>query len=57
MTPAEAGRILGISPKADMEQIKKQYRRLMHQFHPMYPGFQIPDTSTPPRRSIWPMKF
>ena len=39
MTPAEAGRILGISPKADMEQIKKQYRRLMHQFHPDVSGF------------------
>mgnify|MGYP002802859611 FL=1 len=38
MTPAEAGRILGISPKADMEQIKKQYRRLMHQFHPDVSG-------------------
>ncbi len=39
MTPAEASRILGISPKADMEQIKKQYRRLMHQFHPDVSGF------------------
>ena len=39
MTQAEAGRILGISPKADMEQIKKQYRRLMHQFHPDVSGF------------------
>lgn len=39
MTPAEAGRILGISPKADIEQIKKQYRRLMHQFHPDVSGF------------------
>ena len=38
MTPAEAGRILGISPKADMEQIKKQYRQLMHQFHPDVSG-------------------
>lgn len=38
MTPAEAGRILGISPKADLEQIKKQYRRLMHQFHPDVSG-------------------
>ena len=50
MTPAEAGRILGISPKADMEQIKKQYRRLMH---PVSPGcirvfkYRIP--STPPQ--------
>lgn len=34
MTPTEAGRILGISPNADIEQIKKQYRRLMLQFHP-----------------------
>src|SRR5699024_4023651 len=29
MTPAEAGKILGISPKADIEQVKKQYRRLL----------------------------
>lgn len=34
MTPAEAGKILGISPKADIEQVKKQYRRLMLQVHP-----------------------
>lgn len=39
MTPAEAGKILGISPKADIEQIKKQYRRLMHRFHPDVSGF------------------
>ena len=33
MTPAEAGKNLGISPKADIEQVKKQYRRLMIQVH------------------------
>ena len=38
MTPAEAGKILGISPKADIEQVKKQYRRLMLQVHPDVSG-------------------
>lgn len=38
MTLAEACRILDISPEADMEQIKKQYRRLMLQFHPDVSG-------------------
>ena len=38
MTLAEACRILDISPKADMEQIKKQYRKLMLQFHPDVSG-------------------
>ena len=38
MTPAEAGKILGISSKADIEQVKKQYRRLMLQVHPDVSG-------------------
>ena len=38
MTPSEAGKILGISPKADIEQVKKQYRRLMLQVYPDVSG-------------------
>ena len=34
MNPSDAYKILGIGPEADMSQIKKRYRRLMHQVHP-----------------------
>lgn len=34
MTLEEACRILGVSPGAEFSQIKKKYRRLMHQLHP-----------------------
>lgn len=34
MTEQEARRILGVSPEADFDEIKKRYRRLMLQVHP-----------------------
>lgn len=34
MTVTEAQKILGIPPQADMVEIKKQYRKLMHLAHP-----------------------
>lgn len=34
MTVTEAQKILGISPQADITEIKKQYRKLMHLAHP-----------------------
>lgn len=34
MTPDQAMALLGLSPGADQEELKKRYRRLMHRIHP-----------------------